>query len=441
MKRRRIRSDSTKSKYFEKFRAVINDTTSLSMYNKADKKSICVIRKDLTKNYEIEVDASEAPALNKILTDPDPYEISMADLKILNEEVFPINDAVKSIFGEDNDLDLNLIKLAIGGSKTDYVTIEERDLVKYDVKPTLTGLMDFYNENTDSILGFLNSQYITEEGNVIYLDCSKKHVSENITSIKLKILASMQQRGFFLQQEHKYYGLQLYIIIDSKVPNDDKLLEFLKELEIDWELIFFRRRLAIHDWTEIECDKNEDNLKSYLRAKFETLNYFDIQNITRVISKNKLPFIVADKMASLLYDMKSERVNQYHTESKHQYQIERNSQAQLEEERTLLLEKINKLRRKQQLNPTDEVLNQLHTLRQQKLDIERERTKILEKISHLENKIQDPENIYSISLKKAEIAASAKLACAYLGIQKEIKFDRDISTAEILKFQEELTNI
>jgi len=441
MKRRRIRSDSTKSKYFEKFRAVINDTTSLSIYNKADKKSICVIRKDLTKNYEIEVDASEAPALNKILTDPDPYEISMADLKILNEEVFPINDAVKSIFGEDNDLDLNLIKLAIGGSKTDYVTIEERDLVKYDVKPTLTGLMDFYNENTDSILGFLNSQYITEEGNVIYLDCSKKHVSENITSIKLKILASMQQRGFFLQQEHKYYGLQLYIIIDSKVPNDDKLLEFLKELEIDWELIFFRRRLAIHDWTEIECDKNEDNLKSYLRAKFETLNYFDIQNITRVISKNKLPFIVADKMASLLYDMKSERVNQYHTESKHQYQIERNSQAQLEEERALLLEKINKLRRKQQLNPTDEVLNQLHTLRQQKLDIERERTKILEKISHLENKIQDPENIYSISLKKAEIAASAKLACAYLGIQKEIKFDRDISTAEILKFQEELTNI
>jgi hypothetical protein len=45
---------------------------------------------------------------------------------------------------------------------------------------------------------------------------------------------------------------------------------------------------------------------------------------------------------------------------------------------------------------------------------------------------------YSLTLKKAEIAASAKIACAYLGIQKEIVFDRDISTEEILKYQEEL---
>ena len=48
---------------------------------------------------------------------------------------------------------------------------------------------------------------------------------------------------------------------------------------------------------------------------------------------------------------------------------------------------------------------------------------------------------YSITLKKAEIAAAAKLACAYLGVQVEIKFDQDISIAEILKYEEELTNI
>jgi len=46
---------------------------------------------------------------------------------------------------------------------------------------------------------------------------------------------------------------------------------------------------------------------------------------------------------------------------------------------------------------------------------------------------------YSITLKKAEIAAAAKIACAYLGIQTEIKFDSDISDAEIMKYQEELT--
>ena len=42
---------------------------------------------------------------------------------------------------------------------------------------------------------------------------------------------------------------------------------------------------------------------------------------------------------------------------------------------------------------------------------------------------------------KAEVAAAAKLACAYLGIQKNIKYDRDISDDEIIKYQEELTNM
>ncbi|KKN25661.1 hypothetical protein LCGC14_0882400 [marine sediment metagenome] len=48
---------------------------------------------------------------------------------------------------------------------------------------------------------------------------------------------------------------------------------------------------------------------------------------------------------------------------------------------------------------------------------------------------------YSITLKKAEVAAAAKLACAYLGLHIKIKFDRDISMDEILKFEEELTHI
>ncbi|MHA1436683.1 MAG: hypothetical protein ACTSPD_03840 [Promethearchaeota archaeon] len=362
IRRRRISSDSTESKLTERFRAVINESTSISMYNKPNK-SIVIIRKDLAKEYETEIDASEAPVLNKLLNDPIPYECSMADIRILEEEIFPVNNAIKNIFGEDQDLDLISIKLAIGGSKNDYVTIEEKDLIKYDVKPTLSGLMDFIKDNKEGILGFLDREYISEEGNVIYLNCVKKHLSENIFNIKLKILASMQQRGYFLQQEHKYYGLQLYIIIEAKKTDDDKLLKLLKELEIDWELIFFRRRLAIHDWTEIECERNSENLRSYLRSKYETLNYFDVNNITRLVVKNQLPFIVANKMASLLYKMKSERASKFE------------------------------------------------------------------------------EDAYSITLKKAEIAAAAKLACAYLGIHTKIEFDRDISVAEILKYEEELTNI
>ncbi|MFX1573044.1 MAG: hypothetical protein ACFFB0_09865 [Promethearchaeota archaeon] len=313
-----------------------------------------------------------------MISEPEPYEISIADLKILEEEIFPINEAIQKVFGSEKDLKLNAIKLAIGSTYTDYVTIGENDLIRFDVKPTLNGLNEFIKENKESILGFLDCEYISEEGNVIYLNCSKKNVSENIYSIKLLILASMQQRGFFLQQEHKYYGLQLYIIIESRKLNENNLLEFLKELNIDWEVIFFRRKLAIHDWTEIECERNSENLKSYLRVKYDTLNYFDVNNIIRLIVKNQLPFKVADKMASLLYKMKSERATRLYD---------------------------------RKYNAT----------------------------AYQDDQIQQDE--YSVTLKKAEVAAAAKLACAYLGIHNKINFDRDISMDEILKYQEELSNI
>ncbi|MFX1278656.1 MAG: hypothetical protein ACFFA3_04515 [Promethearchaeota archaeon] len=313
-----------------------------------------------------------------MLSEPEPYESSMADVNILESEVFPINEAFQKVFGMDKEFKLNAIKLAIGSNYNDYVTIEQGDLVRFDVKPTLTGLNTFISENKESILGFLDCEYISEEGNVIYLNCSKKNVSEKIYSIKLLILASMQQRGFFLQQEHKYYGLQLYVVIESRSANDPKLLEFLKELEIDWELIYFRRKLAIHDWTEIECEKDSENLKGFLRAKYENLNYFDVNNIIRLIVKNQLSFKVAYKMASLLYEMKNERASR------------------LQDQR-------------------------------------------YKENNYQEDQLQQDE--YSITLKKAEIAASAKIACAYLGIEKKIIFDRDISASEILKYQEELTNM
>jgi len=283
--------------------------------------------------------------------------------------------------------------LAVGGSNTDYVSIREKDLIRYDVKPTLSGLKNFIKENNESILGFLDSEYVSEDGNVIYLKCEKRDVSDDIYSIKIKILASMQQRGYFLQQEHKYYGLQLFIIIESRKPNSNKLLEFLKELGIDWELIFFRRRLAIHDWTEIECQANPDNLKSYLRVKYDTLNYFDINNMIRLIVHNELPFNVADKMGSLLFKMKSER------------------SFQLREKRNY--DGVN----------YEESLQSRTTIRRTNYD----------------DPVQSVDE-YSLTLKKAEIAAAAKIACAYLGVPQEIEFDKDISDAEIIKYQDELTN-
>jgi len=129
---------------------------------------------------------------------------------------------------------------------------------------------------------------------------------------------------------------------------------------------------------EIECERNSENLKSFLRAKFETLNYFDVNNIIRLVVKNQLPFKVANKMASLLYKMKNERALRVQ---------DKNYQESL----------------------------------------------------YQEDPIQQDE--YSITLKKAEVAAAAKLACAYLGIQQKIKFDRDISTDDIIKYEAELMNM
>ena len=392
MRKRRLKSDDLEDRYTEQFRAVIDNATTLTMYNEK-KKSICVIKKNLAKDYEIEVDASEAPILNKLLKDPEPYESSIADVKILEKEIFPLNDAFKTVFGSEDELKLHSIKLAVGGSQTDYVTIRENDLKKFDVNPTLSGLNDFIEQNSESIIGFLDCEYISEEGNIIYLNCGKKNVTDNIYSLNIKILASMQQRGFFLQQEHKWYGLQLYITLEMKRSNDDKLLEFLKELNIDWELIFFRRRLAIHDWTEIECEKDSESLKKYLRSKHETLNYFDINNIIRIIVQNQLPFKVADKMASLLNKMKIERV----------YQIQDKNYDYLEDKSQRY----------------DSVQDDIQSSYRDK---------------------SNSVNGYTLTLKKAEIAAAANIACAYLGIQKEIEFDKDISPTEILKYQEELTN-
>ena len=382
MAKRKLNSKGSDERFAEEFRAVIDNSTSLTMYNEK-RRSVCVIRKNLAKDYEIEVDSSEAPVLNSLLESPQPFESSMANLNILEKEVFPLIDAFKNTFGAEKDLKLRSIKLAVGGSNKDYVTIRENDLTKFDVKPTLGGLRDFIKENSDSILGFLDSEYVSEEGNVIYLKCEKRDLSDNIYSVKFIILASMQQRGYFLQEEHKYYGLQLFIVIESKKANDDKLLMFIKELGIDWELIFFRRRLAIHDWTEIECQTNSDNLKSFLRVKYDTLNYFDINNIIRLIEKNKLPFNVADKMGSLLYKMKSERSSQL--QDKKNYDS---------------------------VGYDDSLTS---------------------------GSVQTIDE-YSLTLKKAEIAAAAKIACAYLGVQKQITVDRDISDAEIIKYQDELTN-
>ncbi|MHA1563627.1 MAG: hypothetical protein ACTSPA_16125, partial [Promethearchaeota archaeon] len=94
MGKRKLKSKGSEEKFTEQFRAVIDSSTTLSMYNEK-RRATCVVRKNLAKDYDIDVDASEAPVLNKISENPQPFESSMAHLKILEEEVFPLIDAFK----------------------------------------------------------------------------------------------------------------------------------------------------------------------------------------------------------------------------------------------------------------------------------------------------------------------------------------------------------
>lgn len=356
---------SMKKKLTEKYRAVLDDNTAISLYSLEDR-NFFIVRKNLIKNYELEVMPSEAPMLNRYVTpeDAESYEHSLLNINILEDQILPIEDTIKILFGDDKFLDLKSVRLAIGSNANDYIGIDEKDLQRKEIKATLNGLYNFIKQNEESIVGFLDRDFIAEEGNVIYLDFEANELTENINSIKIVILASMQQRSLFLQNEQKIYGTQLFIVIDSNVEYDEQITEFLRTLDIEFDFILMKRNLAIENWIEIECEQNNENIEVYLREKYPLLNYFDTKNIFKLVERNDLDILIIDKMADLLSALKNERAN--------------------------------------------------------------------------------GGDCHSITLKKAEIIASIKIANILLG-RKEITVDFDntdnsITEQEILKYQKELTN-
>jgi hypothetical protein len=176
-------------------------------------------------------------------------------------------------------------------------------------------------------------------------------------------MSSIQQRGFYIQKNHSWIGIQKYIVIKTTQIDDEKLLAFLKELEINWEIIFLRRTLAVNDWLEIECERNISNLKTYLRYLYPILGYMDIQNVVKVVEKNELNFKIAARMAELLNKQKKEM------------------------------------------------------LQNENLDVSYQ------------------------PIEMAEIIAAARLAAAYHGEKREIKFDNSIRIEDVIRFEKLLTSL
>ncbi len=294
--------DRNRKKGDIKFNAIIDDETSLTMYQR-DGGLYLVIKNDLG-DYNTTISASEAPIINQYLKQPEPFESFLADRKIIQEEIEPFNIAVHTTFGEKKEMSLVSIKLAIGSGENDYVTINESDLFSLDVEPTITGILDFFEKN-DSAIGICDRIFDHEKGNIILLEAKLREPARGISSIGLTIMSSLQQRGLYMKKQMKYAGLQMYTVIKAESLNQD-LLDFIKQLGINWEFIFLRRELSIEDWLEIECEKNSINLKGYLRNKYPNLGYFDINNITRIAVVNQLKFKVVNHMSEML-DRKKEK--------------------------------------------------------------------------------------------------------------------------------------
>jgi hypothetical protein len=303
IKRRLIKKGQKKEG--TKFRAQVDKNTSLTMFQR-EGGLFLIIKKDLT-DYEINVTTSEAPIMNQYLKSPDPFESLIGDAKIIEKEIEPLNVAVQNTFGQAKEISLTSVRLAIGSNENDFITIDETDLKELDVEPTMQGLLNFVSSNRESIVGVCDRSFEPDKGNIIMLDAKLRDPSPGISSIEFRLLSSLQQRGMAMQKFMKYAILQRYVIIKAESINDI-MLNFLREMDIDWETIFLRRELSMDSWLEIECERNQVNLKAFLNTKYEGLGFFDVNNIARIAINNQLSFKVVDRMADLLNQLKLQRI-------------------------------------------------------------------------------------------------------------------------------------
>jgi hypothetical protein len=269
----------------------------LSIYQR-DRGIYVILKKELA-DYKMEVMASDAPILNQYIKAPEPFEITVADIGMIEKEIVPVSTAISLVFGETKVLSLTSIRIAVGSSQTDFVTLDETDLGRFEVQPTINGLLQFIEMNLESIQGICDRNFDPERGNIVFMEFKIRDPTEKIHSITLQLMTSLQQRGLSIQANQKFVGLQLYTIIKADAL-DDQIFDFLKELGVNWEVIYMRRNLALQDWISVECERQVTNLKGYLRSKYATLTYFDVNAMTEEIVRLQLNFNIADQMGDIL---------------------------------------------------------------------------------------------------------------------------------------------
>jgi len=155
--------------------------------------------------YNSEEIASAVPITHGINPDPEAFETIVIDISVFPKEILPIFNAIKELFGEDKLFELNRIRLAIGKTFDDFVTIEESDLLSMEVEPSLSGLLKFLENNKEGIIGFCDREYQPERGNILFFESNIRNPHQDIKLINISILSSVQQRGLYIQKDHKFY--------------------------------------------------------------------------------------------------------------------------------------------------------------------------------------------------------------------------------------------
>ena len=292
------------------FYASIDKYTSLAVI-KEDSHTIFILKKDLV-NYKIHVHASEAPMSNILSSEQEPWETVIAHSEILEKEVFPLVDILKKVFGKSKKFKLKLVRLCVGSDFTDYVTIDESDLTRQGVDPSLEGLKTFFQANKDIIIGFMVRKYDPRQGNLTFLECLTRYPAREIYSLKLTILTNIAQRGTYTLKYQKPFGLQKYIIIDAKEITE-KIIKLLFMLGVNWSTIILRRSYGIKDWTKAEVQEDENKLRNFLKVKYPQLASEDIEQILRAAEEHGLSFEGIVLTAEILTHQKSmkDHLNEY----------------------------------------------------------------------------------------------------------------------------------
>jgi len=288
------------------FYVSIDNYTSLAVI-KEDSHIIFILKRDLVE-YNIHVQASEAPISNVLSSEQEPWETIIAHAEILEKEVFPLVEILGEIFGNKKKLRLNLVRLCVGSSFTDYVTIDESDLTRQGVDPSLEGLKTFYQANKDLVVGFMVRKYDPRQGNLTFLECNARYPAKEIYSLKLTILTNIAQRGTYTIKYQKPFGLQKYIIIDAKGITD-KIIRLLSRLGVNWSTIILRRSHGIKDWTKAEVQRDKSKLRNFLRVKYTQLTSEDIERIIEAAEEHGLTFEGTVLTAEILARQKSTKIH------------------------------------------------------------------------------------------------------------------------------------